>query len=282
MSAIFRRESLPSHRADGLRLLALELFRRQPVLARLGVALWAAIPPATLALLIDPRLFEGVSVWLKPIKFMAATGLFALTSAWFFGWLPESRRRALPARLIVWVTLAASLFEVGYITLQGALGEASHFNESDPFHAVMFQLMGLGAVLLTATALLLARELRRHGLQGLHPALRQAVLSGLWITGLLGIATGVAMGATGSHAVGGPPGGPGLPLFGWSTSLGDLRVAHFLAIHGEQLLPLAALLLVALAPRRAVAGVRVLGLLYLLLIGAALAQALAGLPLLAI
>jgi hypothetical protein len=249
-----------------------------PLLTGLGIGCFLAAVPALVALLVDTRTIDGVDVWLKPIKFMLSTGLFAWTAAWFIGELDPQRRMARPVRVVVWTIVAATLFEVGYITLQGALGERSHFNESDTLHVVLYAMMGVVATLLTATSLLLAREHRRHADRGLAPAYRLAVYLGLMATGVLGIATGATISVNQSHAVGGPMAGGGVPLFGWSYSLGDLRIAHFLAIHAEQVLPLAAVLLLRLWPRRAGQGVVAASVAYVVLIAAALAQALAGLP----
>jgi len=247
-------------------------------LTAFGLGCLALALPALLALLLDDRRLDGVSVWLKPIKFMLSTGLFALTAAWFIGDLDPARRRSGPARLVVWTIVATTLFEVGYITLQGALGERSHFNRSDALHIALYGAMGVAATLLTATALLLAREHRRHADPRLPAAYRLGVRFGLLVTGTLGIATGFAVSTNQSHAVAGEMAGGGLPLFGWSYEIGDLRVAHFLAIHAEQLLPLAAVALLRFWPARAGMGVLALGTACVALIALALAQALAGLP----
>jgi len=72
--------------------------------------------------------------------------------------------------------------------------EAPHLNLSTPFHEIRYGLMSLGALLLTGTTLLLAREVARHGDPALDPAYRLSVV-GLVLTFALGATAGAYMAA---------------------------------------------------------------------------------------
>jgi hypothetical protein len=264
-------------RASGLRALqallgepALTLREREPRLAAFGLLMLALMVPAAIALGLDERTLRGVNVWVKPLKFMAATGLLALTTAWFAGHLPAALRRGRAVGAIAWTVIATAGFEVAYITLQAALGQASHYNVGDAFHGLMYTLMGIGAMALTATQPALAWLIWKHGDRRLAPAYRLAVVVGLALTFALGASAGMLLGGMQ------PPAGAGLPVVGWSTSGGDLRIAHFIGIHASQVLPALAVLALALRVRSAPRWVVVAALAWTALWAAAFLQALQG------
>ncbi len=194
---------------------------------------------------IDVRQWRGVPIWLKPFKFAVSTALFALTSAWFIGLLPAPVRQSTAVNYLVWTLILTASFEVVYIALQALLGQGSHHNTTDPFHATMFGLMGVAALALTATQAALAVLITVHHreVSSAVPALPPEVLAvviGLWLTFILGSISGFALGANQ------PPEGSGLPLLGWQLGLRDFRPAHFLGIHAHQLIPFAGFMVVSL------------------------------------
>lgn len=75
--------------------LIAEFDRRHRLLARYGFAL-LALGAVVMALQIaDPRtLASGVNIWVKPAKFLVSVGVFALTAAWFMGYVRPERRNS--------------------------------------------------------------------------------------------------------------------------------------------------------------------------------------------
>ena len=197
---------------------------------------------------VDPRLFNGISVWVKPFKFYLSIAVYFATLIWFARWLPESYWKQASGRIMVAIPALAALFEMVYITVQAALGQASHFNVSTPFHATMYSLMGFGATSMVAVLVWMAFAIvRRHRFTDPMVA---AIAIGLVLTFVLGGGFGGYLGSQAGHWVNAPAtDAGGLMLFKWTTQGGDLRVAHFFGMHAMQALPLFALMIGKLLPR---------------------------------
>ncbi len=252
------------------------LWQREPRLVAFALILLVLLLPAAIGLGLDERTLRGVNVWVKPMKFMLSVSLLALTTAWFAAHLLPQARRSRSVTALVWTLIATGGFEVGYITLQAALGQASHYNVSDAVHGALYTLMGGAALAMTATQPWLAYLIWRHGQPGVAPAYRLSVLLGLVLTFALGATVGILLGG------GQPPVTEGLPVLGWSRSGGDLRVAHFVGIHAGQVLPLIGCMLATCRVRAAIAGVWTVALAWTGLWAATLAQAVQGRPLIAL
>ncbi|WP_328304773.1 hypothetical protein [Actinomycetospora sp. NBC_00405] len=225
-----------------------------------AMAVLAAVCLAGLAL--DPRLLGGQPIWAKPLKFSVSFVLYGATLVWMISLVtsPAAGRWARRAGAVV---AAAGTIEMIAIVGQVVRGRASHFNVATAFDTAVWAVMGTTIVVLwVATAglgVLLLRE------RTLPVDIARAVRLGLVVT-LLGMATAFlmtsptgaqiaaasttgSMPTAGAHAVGVPDGGAALPLVGWSTTGGDLRIGHFIGLHALQGLPLLAFALLALAPR---------------------------------
>lgn len=256
-----------------------ELARRQPVLASVGLLCFLAIIPLVLAGFIDTRTVHGINVWVKPVKFLVAIGLYLWTLAWFFGYLGDQARRSLAGRYVIHGTTAFITLELAWIIGMSAAGQASHFNRGSPMAAILYSLAGIGAVGLTASLLVQGILLARDRSVRLAPAFRLSLVLGsvLAFAGTLAFAGFMASGQ--GHWVGGVPSDAGgMPLMGWSRTGGDLRVAHFWATHAQQVIPLVGALLVRTRAGWSTAGVWAAAAAYTGFVVFTFAQALAGQP----
>jgi hypothetical protein len=256
-----------------------ELVERQRPLALYGLALLMLALVGAALQTVDPRvLASGVNVWVKPVKFLVSVGAFALTAAWFFGYIRPERRSALLPRMVVVMLIGAGSLELLWIGWQAGNGLESHFNNDTPFYNLMYSLMGLFAVILIGSTLPLAWEIARRPAPGTRSDFIAAVVIGLTLTFLLGGGLGGYMSAQPGHDVGAT--GGHVPLFGWNRSGGDLRVAHFLGIHAQQAIPLLAFLVAGWRSRARWTALAFGTLAYVALALAVFAQAIAGRPLL--
>lgn len=230
---------------------------------------------------VDPRLLDGVPVWMKPLKFALSFVILFGTIALLEPRLSEAVRNGWALRIIGWVMATAFLSEMAYMMYQAGRAETSHFNVSTPFHRMMYErVMAAGAVALVACAAVIGWIAKRDEGADLGPALREAIWLGFLLTFVLTMIVAGTLSVWGGHFVGvHPEGAPTLPLFGWSGVTGDLRPAHFASLHAMQALPLMALWLERGPRTGSVRTIRIAALAYTGLTFAIFAQALVGMPL---
>ncbi len=194
------------------------------------ILMLAAFVAAAILGAVDPRQITGVSAWLKPAKFAISTAIFSATIEWIFGYLTHSTK----LKQLGVVLSAVLIVEVGIIYLQAWRGTTSHYNVSTPLNSVLFGIMGVGiAILWFATIAVFVAAMRQPFTD---KAFGWSIRLGLLIT-VIGSAAGGLMISHGAHTIGAPDGGPGMPFVGWSLEHGDLRIAHFVGLHGIQVIP---------------------------------------------
>lgn len=187
-------------------------------------------------------------------RFSVSLMVYALT----WSWLLSLQRR--PRRLMWWGgTLTAVLLGVEMIVIVGQVvrGRASHFNAATSLDTALFTVMGVAISVVWVLGMVQGVVLLRERVpdRTLTWALRFGIGLGSAGIGLAFLMTGatpdqlaaldhgLSPDRVGAHSVGVPDGGPGMPVTGWSTTGGDLRIPHFVGIHALQALPLLAVLL---------------------------------------
>lgn len=225
-----------------------------PPLAWFAAAMVVVAVVAAVGYVVDPRILVGVPIWAKPLKFAISFAVYAVTLAWMISLLRRPRLRILARRTGI-VLAIASAVEMVAIVGQVVRGQQSHFNETTPFNAAVYAVMGATVVVIFTCTMVVAVAVMLTPLA--DRAVTWAVRLGLGIS-LAGMAVGFLMVVpraaqlqsnsriVGAHGVGTPDGGPALPFLGWSTTGGDLRITHFIGMHALQALPLLALALTLL------------------------------------
>ena len=263
-----------------MRALLAELKRRDRLLWLVGMLHLTLAVVFVVAMAFDERTVLGVDPWVKPFKFAVSIAIYLLSLAWLVGYVRPAAPRA-----AAWISRGASfamLVEIVCIAAQSLRGVTSHFNHATPLDDAIFSVMGLMIAFNTLlVVLLLALFLRRPA--GVPGAELWGIRFGIVLL-LLASGVGSLMVTADAHGVGGPDGGPGLPLVGWSTEHGDLRPAHALGLHALQVLPFfgwwVARLRAPLTERARTAAVAGLSALYFAGFAWLLLQALAARPLL--
>ncbi len=211
---------------------------------------WATLAHALLALaclfalLVPAASVMGVHPALKPLKFAISISLFLASMGLL---LPALAVPPVFRSALAWLFAATMTVEMIPILVQALRGTTSHFNMGAPLDGAVWNLMIFAIILATLGMVCVAILASVRPLTDSHgapmtPLLAMAWRAGLWLL-LLAPVSGFAMGSQLQHSVGGADGGAGLPLLNWSVLHGDLRVAHFFALHAVQLLPVAAWLL---------------------------------------
>jgi hypothetical protein len=223
-------------------------FAVNPALTILGITMLITFVAALLGIFVDHRVITGAPAWLKPAKFAISVSIYCFTFVWMLGFV-ENRPRLV--RLVANVTTASLIVEMVVILTQAARGTTSHFNQTTPLNTALWFAMGAFIVLVWMMNLLLAIIVLLPQMP--DRAFAWSLRLGLLISAI-GMATaffmviptpeqaarivgGSSPHIVGAHSVGVADGGPGLPVLGWSTMGGDLRVAHFVGLHALQVLP---------------------------------------------
>jgi len=226
----------------------------RPLLVSAVVMLGLAVV-ITVLLFIDPREVTGMPLWAKPLKFAVSIAIYCFTLAWLISLLTVAKR-------LSWIagTIAAAGVVVEMVIILGfaAVGDTSHFNVSTPLHTTLWAVMAFGISAVWIMTLVVGIALFRSSLgdAARSVAIRWGVVLGLLGMGLAFLMTGPTaqqlddyQGIVGAHTVGLADGGAGIPILGWSTESGDLRIPHFIGMHALQVLPLVVIALELLARR---------------------------------
>jgi hypothetical protein len=211
---------------------------------------------------------HGVNAWIKPFKFAVSIGLYSWTMAWYCNYLSDFY-----VTPFNWVVIILFGFELIYITFQASKGQMSHFNSSTSTYSILYLLMGLAASIVTLYTAYIGLLFFLQSFPDLPIYYVWAIRFGILIFVVFSF-EGALMGKRMNHSVGAINANSNWFILGWSKTVGDLRVSHFIGMHALQLLPLISFYIF-----KDTKATIIISLLYAVLATTTLVQALNGKPL---
>ncbi len=210
-----------------------EIYRRNKLLAQVGAIHLVLALVLGIYSFSNTELIMGINSMIKPIKFALSIWIYAWTMAILLFYVNDKKK---VRNLSIWAVITM-VYEQFAITLQAFRGQLSHFNNNSAFGGILYALMGIFIVALTFQTLRITITFVRQKTYTIPAPLVLSIQIGLIYFVIFSFFGGYISGVNG-HTVGANDGGEGLPLINWSTTFGDLRVAHFFGIHALQIIPL--------------------------------------------
>jgi hypothetical protein len=227
----------------------------------LPLTILAAITSSTLiisilGLIFDPRATAIINTpaWSKLFKFSVSVLVMTPALIWAIK-ITEGKTRRI-ANIAASVIGTMLSLEMILLLIQATRARPMHFNYTTPLDSALWITMTIGIfTMFTAFVVLLIAVWRGVRQQ---PVIAWAVKIGMVITAVGLITPNLSAGPNdaqlkaleakqpniliGAHTIGSssaiPDAEPGLPLIGWNTQHGDIRIGHFIGLHALQLIPL--------------------------------------------
>ena len=174
----------------------------------------------------------NVNAWYKPFKFAFSTFLFVWAMAWYCYYLPNFN-----IKLFNWSVIILLGFEIFYIAFQASKGQLSHYNISTPIYSALYSIMAIAASLVTLYTAYVGILFFTNSFPDLPNYYLWAIRLGIIIFVIFSF-EGFAMGSRLNHSVGAVNDNSNWFIIGWSKTVGDLRVSHFIGMHALQVLPI--------------------------------------------
>ncbi len=173
----------------------------------------------------------NVNAWYKPFKFAFSTFLFSWSMGWYCYYLPNFN-----IQFYNWTVIILLGFEIFYIAFQANKGQLSHYNISTPVYATLYSMMAIAASLVTIYTGYVGLLFFENSFPDLPNYYVWAIRLSILLFVIFSF-EGFAMGSRLNHSVGALYDNSNWFILGWSKTVGDLRISHFIGMHALQVVP---------------------------------------------